>query len=102
MGDAHPERIQKTSKAMVTQSRLKELGFETMADYFDYVIASWKNGNRTQTKELFYDLRPDTYIGEDLSQRESFFRHFEESMPYDVDGIEDQKEQFKKYVGFKK
>jgi hypothetical protein len=87
---------------MVTKSRLKELGFETMADYFDYTIASWKNGNRMQTKELFHDLRPGTYVGEELGQKESFFRHFEESMPYDVDGIEVQKEQFKKYVGLKK
>lgn len=87
---------------MVTKSRLNELGFETMEQYFEYIIASWKNGVRTQTMSLFYDLRPQTYVGEHLGQRESFFKYFEESMPYDIDGIEDQKNQFKKYVGFKK
>lgn len=83
---------------MVSVNKLKELQFQSMQEYFEYVIASWLNGNKQQTRELFHELRQDTYVGEYMSQRECFFKYFEESMPYDVDTMEEKKKEFKKYV----
>lgn len=85
---------------MVTKRELAELEFSTMEQYFDYIIESWKNGNRDQTIELFYQLRKEEYIGEHQSQRNQFFSHFDTIFGQGPE--EEEKKQFKKYVSLKK
>lgn len=85
---------------MVTKRELAELDFSTMEQYFDYIIESWKNGNRDQTIELFNQLRKEEYVGEHQSQVNQFFSHFD--MVSGQDAEEKEKKQFKKYVSFKK
>lgn len=41
---------------MVTQNKIKGLDFETLEDYFDYIIESKANGQRTQARKLFNEL----------------------------------------------
>jgi hypothetical protein len=61
----------------------KELGFRTKGEYFGYICDSYINGNKTQCRELFNDMREcdrkeflralkdDDYIciGHELSQK---------------------------------
>ena len=44
-------------KSLKTLCRVYE--FENEYEYFDYIIESLINGNRTQCRELFNDLRED-------------------------------------------
>jgi hypothetical protein len=41
---------------MVTQTIIQEYGFDTIDDYFDYIIESRVNGNYKQERELFNAL----------------------------------------------
>ena len=41
---------------MVSKARIKSLEFNTIENYFDYIVESEINGQRAQVKELIKDL----------------------------------------------
>ena len=42
-----------------TLTLAKELGFHTVGEYYGYICDSYINGNKTQCRELFNDMRLD-------------------------------------------
>lgn len=60
---------------MVTQNKIKGLEFETLEDYFDYIIESKTNGQRTQARELFNELSN--------TQKKEFFNYVDTAYYYD-------------------
>lgn len=44
---------------MVSKKKIKELDFETIEEYFQYIIESTNNGQHKQSKELFKELSYD-------------------------------------------
>lgn len=60
---------------MVTQNKIKGLDFETLEDYFDYIIESKTNGQRTQARELFNELSN--------AQKKEFFNYVDTAYYYD-------------------
>lgn len=60
---------------MVTQNKIKGLDFETLEDYFDYIIESKANGQRTQARELFNELSKE--------QKREFFEYVDTAYYYD-------------------
>lgn len=73
-----------------------ELGFNTIEEYFDYILESRANGNHRQARRLFYDL-------EDGMQgpRRDFFDYVEATYYYDAcdNGTEDAIRELKQYLG---
>jgi len=41
---------------MVGQKLIKSYDFETIQDYFNYIVDSWTNGQKKQSKELYNSL----------------------------------------------
>lgn len=60
---------------MVTQNKIKGLDFETLEDYFDYIIESKANGQRTQARKLFNELSD--------KQKKEFFNYVDTAYYYD-------------------
>ena len=60
---------------MVTQNKIKGLDFATLEDYFDYIIESKTNGQRTQARELFNELSD--------KQKKEFFNYVDTAYYYD-------------------
>ena len=60
---------------MVTQNKIKGLDFETLEDYFDYIIESKANGQRTQARKLFNELSD--------KQKKEFFSYVDTAYYYD-------------------
>lgn len=54
---------------MVTQTIIHEYGFETLEDYFDYIVESRVNGQHKQARELFNALGNE--------QKGHFFNYYE-------------------------
>lgn len=67
------------NKTMVSKKTIKEYGFESLVDYFDYIIESKINGQRSQTIELFNDLSK--------SQKMDFYKHIGNSLVEFLDYI---------------
>lgn len=44
---------------MISKKDLKEYGFVSIENYFDYIIESQINGNHSQVKDLFKKLNAD-------------------------------------------
>ena len=67
---------------MVTQTIIHEYGFETLEDYFDYIIESRFNGQHKQARELFNALGNE--------QQGHFFNYYEVTYHYEAhnDGLE--------------
>lgn len=42
-----------------TLTLAKELGFHSVGEYYEYICDSFINGNLSQCRELFNDMRPD-------------------------------------------
>ena len=61
---------------MVTQNTLEHLDFATREDYFDYILESKANGQRTQARELFKKLS--------AKQKKEFFSYVDTSNYYDA------------------
>ena len=58
---------------IVRRADLEALGFDTIEQYFGYIVESRYNGQHTQAKELFY------YLEEGMQgQRVAFFRWLED------------------------
>lgn len=53
---------------MVSKKLIKSLDFDTIEDYFNYIVDSRTNGNRQQAQELFKTLS--------TRQKDSFQRWF--------------------------
>ena len=60
---------------MVTKNKIKGLDFETLQDYFDYIIENKTNGQRTQARELFNELSN--------AQKKEFFNYVDTAYYYD-------------------
>jgi hypothetical protein len=43
---------------MVTDKKIKSLDFDTLDEYFEYILDSRTNGNKQQARELYKDLSP--------------------------------------------
>jgi len=52
-----------------------DLGFATLEEYFDYILASKENGQHTQAKELFHKM--------DALEKSNFFDYIEELYYYE-------------------
>ena len=61
---------------MVTQNTLKHLDFATREDYFEYILESKANGQRTQARELFKKLS--------AKQKKEFFSYVDTSYYYEA------------------
>ena len=48
---------------MISKKDLEDYEFETMEDYFDYVVVSRINGNFSQVKDLVKDMSNKQYNG---------------------------------------
>ena len=60
---------------MITKKQIQGLDFETLEDYFDYIIESKANGQRKQAKELFNELSNE--------QKRQFFDYVDTAYYYD-------------------
>ncbi len=60
---------------MVTKKQIQGLDLETLEDYFDYIIESKVNGQRTQARELFNELSKE--------QKKEFFNYVDTAYYYD-------------------
>lgn len=61
---------------MVTQNTLEHLDFATREDYFDYILESKANGQRTQARELFKKLS--------ANQKKQFFNYVDTAYYYEA------------------
>jgi hypothetical protein len=61
---------------MVTLAKIQGLDFETIEDYFEYIVDSRTNGNRQQAKELYNDLSAKQKT--DFANWFDAFMHYEE------------------------
>ena len=61
---------------MVSKKTIKSLDFDTIEDYFNYIVDSKINGNRGQAKELYNDLSS--------RQKNSFKKWYEIYYYYDA------------------
>lgn len=48
---------------MISKKDLEDYEFETMEDYYDYIVVSRINGNPTQVKDLVKDMSNSQYNG---------------------------------------
>lgn len=60
---------------MITKKQIQGLDFEKIEDYFDYIIESKTNGQRTQARKLFKKLSNE--------QKKEFFNYIETAYYYD-------------------
>ena len=61
---------------MVTLKTIQGLDFETLYEYFEYIVDSRTNGNRQQAKELYKDLS--------AKQKTEFANWFDAFMHYET------------------
>ena len=65
---------------MIGKKTLKDYEFETIEDYFDYIVESQINGNHSQVKDLFKKL--------DSGQKKTFFNWLKmEELKFDYTGL---------------
>ena len=62
---------------MVTQTIIHEYGFDTLEEYFDYILESRTNGQHKQARELFSDLSEQ--------QQKGFLNYVDELYGYEVE-----------------
>jgi len=72
---------------MVNKSTLTMLEFDTLEDYFEYIIESKKNGNHAQARELFNELSQGMQ-----GQRVEFFEWAEATYYYEANDSDEQDE----------
>lgn len=61
---------------MISKTNLHEYEFNTIEEYFDYIIESKTNGQHTQARELFNDLSEH--------QKRQFYDYLETLMYYEM------------------
>lgn len=66
---------------MIDANQLRELEFNSMEEYFDYIADSFINGQIAQTKDLFGRLS--------AKQRDDFFDYIDSLFHYDADILDD-------------
>lgn len=64
---------------MISEKQLSEYGFETIEEYFEYILDSKTNGQHTQARELFKGLSQGMQ-----GQRANFFEWAETTYYYDA------------------
>jgi len=81
---------------MISNSELKELGLDTIEDYFAYIVDSKTNGQHTQARELFRGLSQGMQ-----GQRADFFEWAEATYYYDAQDSDEMDEllSLKQYFG---
>jgi hypothetical protein len=76
---------------MVNQSLLKTFEFDSIEDYFQYIIDSKTNGQHTQARQLFKQLSPDDGM-QSKGQRSEFFEWAEATYYYDAQDSDEMDE----------
>jgi len=81
---------------MISEKQLTEYGFDTIEDYFEYIIDSKKNGQHSQASELFRGLSQGMQ-----GQRADFFEWAEATYYYDAQDSDEMDEllSLKQYFG---
>lgn len=78
---------------MIYKKDLQDYEFETIEDYFEYIIDSIINGNRSQAKKLILNLswsqRFDYLIWVDESISSSLLRDDDDYMRFSLEALKD-------------
>ena len=72
---------------MVSKTAIAMLGFETLEDYFEYILESKANGQHAQARELFRELSEGMQ-----GQRAEFFNWVETTYYYEAQDTDGQDE----------
>lgn len=68
---------------MITKEILNDYEFNSIEDYFDYIIESKINGVHSQSKQLFNDLSDNEGM-QKLGQKNHFFNYVNTLYNYDL------------------
>ena len=85
-------------KDLELRNRIVELEFNSVEEFFMYIMESRANGQHTQARELFNGLSEGMQ-----GQMAAFFRWVEETFYYDAENgeLQDQITELKRYFNYK-